>query len=124
MFRAEIIGNLGQDAKVVRTNKGRDFVALSIAHSRKYTKSTGERVEDTTWVNVSINWNCEKILPYLLKGTKIFAAGSLSTRIYTARDGNNHIDISLMADVVELCGTSEIRQNENYNPIDINTGER
>ena len=80
-----LIGNLGKDPEIRRTQDGRPIANLRIATSENWRdKATGERREKTEWHSVVIfNENLCKIAEqYLKKGAKVFiethsAAGHL-----------------------------------------------
>lgn len=112
MLKLEAIGNLGSDAQIMRNQNGKEFCAFNIATSRKYKKSTGEEIKETTWISVSVNWNCSNILPYLHKGTKVFVSGMMRTRIFTSKQGIPCVSIELIADNLELCST-QTQETEN-----------
>lgn len=121
MLRLEIIGNLGADAEKKIVN-GTSFVAMNIAHTERVTdKTSGEITETTTWVSTTINWNCDAILPYLKKGTKVFVRGFARQKIYTGHDGQKHAGINLSALEIELCGykpvADEKKENQKDNPF-------
>lgn len=116
MLKANLIGNLGADAVVNKTDSGL-FVALNVAHTRRYFIS-GQKTEETIWVSVTINWNCEKILPYLLKGTKVFVSGPIRLRVYTGHDGKQHAGLTVICDDIELCGSSKPDTKSNTNNSD------
>lgn len=107
MLRAELIGNLGDDAHVVEGDF-KPFTAMSVANSSKYTKNDGTVVESTMWVNVTINWDCSKLRPYLLKGTKVYVSGKMKCRYFTHKNGEPSVGIDLIADSIELCGTKAV----------------
>jgi single-strand DNA-binding protein len=86
-----LIGNLGRDPEVRRTNAGDAVVNFSVATTESWRdKSTGERKDRTEWHNVVIfNENLGKIAEqYCKKGSKVYLEGQLQTREYTDRDGN------------------------------------
>ncbi len=86
-----LVGNLGRDPEVRRTNSGDAVTSFSIATTESWRdKSTGERKDRTEWHNVVIfNENLGKIAEqYCKKGSKIYIEGQLQTREYTDRDGN------------------------------------
>jgi single-strand DNA-binding protein len=86
-----LVGNLGRDPEVRRTNAGDPIVSFSVATSDSWRdKVSGERKERTEWHNVVIfNENLGKIAEqYCKKGTKVYLEGQLQTREYTDRDGN------------------------------------
>jgi single-strand DNA-binding protein len=86
----QLIGHLGRDPEVRRMTSGDPVVNLSIATSESWRdKNSGERKERTEWHRVVIfNKNLAEIAEkYLHKGSKIFLEGSLQTRKWTDRDG-------------------------------------
>ena len=87
-----LIGNLGRDPEMRRTNNGDPVVSFSLAttESSARDKATGERRDRTEWHNVVIfNENLGKIAEqYCKKGAKIYIEGQLQTREYTDKDGN------------------------------------
>lgn len=107
MLRAELIGNLGDDAHLVEGDF-KAFTAMSVANSSKYKKNDGTVVESTMWVNVTINWDCSKLRPYLLKGTKVYVSGKMKCRYFTRQNGDPSVGVDIIADSIELCGTKAI----------------
>ena len=84
-----LVGNLGKDPDVRRTNAGDPIVNLSVATSESWRdKQTGERKEKTEWHRVVIfNDNLGKVAEqYLRKGSKVYLEGQLQTRKYTDKD--------------------------------------
>lgn len=102
MLQAMIIGNLGANAAIKESN-GRKFLSMNVAHTDRIT-SNGQTVESTQWVSVSLNHYSEKLLPYLVKGAKVFVQGKLFTRIWRDKEGNSNVGINILADNIELCG--------------------
>lgn len=85
-----LVGNLGRDPDVRRTNSGDPVVNLSLATSETWRdKQSGERKEKTEWHRVVIfNENiCKVAEQYLRKGAKIYVEGRLETRKFTDKDG-------------------------------------
>ena len=86
-----LIGNLGRDPEVRRTNSGDAVVSFSVATTESWRdKASGERKDRTEWHNVVIfNENLGKVAEqYCKKGSKIYLEGQLQTREFTDRDGN------------------------------------
>ena len=79
MKKLEVIGNLGADARI-ETQNGRQFVALSIADTRRTTDEQGQVHETTDWISATINGDGGKIFPYLKKGVKVYASGDCAIR--------------------------------------------
>src|SRR5436853_7553404 len=88
--KAILVGNLGKDPEVRRTQSGEPLVDASIATSESWRdKASGERKEKTEWHRVVIfNENLAKVAEqYLRKGSKVYLEGQLQTRKYTDKDG-------------------------------------
>ncbi len=85
-----LIGNLGRDPEVRRTQDGKPIANLSIATAETWRdKVTGERKEKAEWHRVTIfNEGLANIAgQYLKKGSKVYLEGSLQTRKWTDKDG-------------------------------------
>src|SRR5690349_9128714 len=85
-----LVGNLGKDPEVRRMTSGDPVVNLSLATSETWRdKSSGERKEKTEWHRVVIfNKNLAEVAEkYLRKGSKVYVEGSLQTRKWTDKDG-------------------------------------
>ena len=81
-----LVGNLGADPEIRRTQDGRPICNLRVATSESWRdKMSGERREKTEWHRVVIfNENLAKIAEqYLKKGAKVYLEGSLQTRKWT-----------------------------------------
>ena len=87
-----LVGNLGRDPEVRRTNAGSPVVNLRIATSESWRdKNTGERQDRTEWHNVVIfNENLAKVAEqYLKKGSKVYVEGQLQTRKWQDQSGQD-----------------------------------
>jgi len=85
-----LIGNLGADPEIKRTQDGRPIANLRIATSDTWRdKNTGERKEKTEWHRVVIfnEGLCKVAEQYLKKGAKVYIEGQLQTRKWTDKDG-------------------------------------
>lgn len=88
--KAILIGNLGKDPEIRRTQEGKPVCNISVATSETWRdKSTGERKERTEWHRVTI-WNeglCKVAEQYLKKGSKVYLEGQIQTRKWNDKDG-------------------------------------
>ncbi len=94
-----LIGNLGADPEVRRTQDGRPVVNLRLATSDSWRdKTTGERREKTEWHRVVIfNENlCRIAEQYLKKGSKIFIEGALQTRKWQDQSGQDRYSTEIV----------------------------
>ena len=85
-----LVGNLGADPQIRRTQDGRPIANLSVATSETWRdKATGERKEKTEWHRVVIfnEGLCKVAEQYLKKGAKVYLEGALQTRKWTDQQG-------------------------------------
>ncbi|MCL2714435.1 MAG: single-stranded DNA-binding protein [Alphaproteobacteria bacterium] len=85
-----LIGNLGKDPEVRRTQDGRPIVNFSLATTESWKdKATNERKERTEWHRVVVfNESIARVAEqYLKKGSKVYVEGQLQTRKWTDQSG-------------------------------------
>lgn len=92
-----IIGNLGGDPEVRHTASGRPVASFSVASSRSWVTSSGERKEATEWFRV-VTWGglaeiCKKMLH---KGSRVYVEGRLQTRSWE-NQGQKHVRTEVVA---------------------------
>jgi single-strand DNA-binding protein len=76
-----IIGHLGRDPEMRYTPSGRPVTTFTVATTRTWNTSEGERREETEWFNV-VAWGslAEICNQYLRKGHQVYVEGRLQTR--------------------------------------------
>ncbi len=87
-----LIGNLGRDPEIRRTQDGKAIATLSVATTDSWRdKATGERRDRTEWHRVVIfNEGLSRIAEqYLKKGSKVYLEGSLQTRKWQDQSGQD-----------------------------------
>jgi len=87
-----LVGNLGRDPEIRRTQDGRPIANLRIATTETWRdKATGERREKTEWHTVVIfnEGLCRVAEQYLKKGAKVYVEGQLQTRKWQGQDGQD-----------------------------------
>jgi single-strand DNA-binding protein len=85
-----LIGNLGRDPEIRKTQDGRPIANLTVATSETWRdKASGERKEKTEWHRVVIfsEGLCRIAEQYLKKGSKVYLEGALQTRKWQDKDG-------------------------------------
>lgn len=93
-----ISGNLGHTPELKKTRNGTSVVSGSIAYNKTVN---GEKV--TQWYSFkAFNKTAELIARSFAKGDKIGLIGSLDTREYTDRDGNDRTAIEILVSSVEF----------------------
>jgi single-strand DNA-binding protein len=94
-----LIGNLGADPEVRRTQDGRPICNLRIATSENWRdKNTGERREKTEWHRVVIFSEplCKVAEQYLRKGSKVYVEGALQTRKWEDQSGQERFSTEVV----------------------------
>src|SRR5437588_11220309 len=87
-----LVGTLGKDPEIRRTQDGRPIANLSVATSETWRdKNSGERKETTEWHRVVIfsEGLCKIAEQYLKKGAKVYLEGSLQTRKWQDQSGQD-----------------------------------
>jgi single-strand DNA-binding protein len=87
-----LIGNLGKDPEVRKTQDGKSIVNFSVATSETWKdRNTGERREKTEWHRVVVfSEGLARIAEqYLKKGSKVYIEGQLQTRKWTDQSGQD-----------------------------------
>lgn len=85
-----LIGNLGMDPEIRRTQDGRPIANLRIATSKTWRdRNTGERREKTEWHRVVVfsEGLCRVVEQYMKKGMKLYVEGELQTREWEDQQG-------------------------------------
>ncbi|MCW5697755.1 MAG: single-stranded DNA-binding protein [Bauldia sp.] len=85
-----LIGNLGADPEIRRTQDGRPIAHLRLATTESWRdRNTGERREKTEWHRVVIfsEGLCKIAEQYLKKGMKVYLEGQIQTRKWEDQSG-------------------------------------
>ncbi len=100
-----IIGNLGRDPEMRYMPSGKPVVSFSVATSRSWTNSEGERREETEWFNVVAWGNLAEICKqYLRKGQQVYLEGRLQTRSWEDSEGRKRFRTELVANEMIMLG--------------------
>jgi single-strand DNA-binding protein len=104
-----IIGRLGRDPEMRYTPSGKPVTTFSVATSRTWNSSNGERHTETEWFNVVAWGNLAEICKqYLSKGQQVYVEGRLQTRHWDDAEGNKHSSTEIVAN--EMIMLSERRE--------------
>ena len=94
-----LVGNLGADPEIRRTQDGRAIANLRIATSETWRdRNTGERREKTEWHRVVIfnDGLCKVAEQYLRKGSKVYLEGQLQTRKWQDQSGQDRYSTEIV----------------------------
>jgi len=114
MLEIQLIGNLGKDPDARYAVDGTLVVSFPVAVTRRYTRKNGEKVEDTTWVDVTVFGSLAEICnEYLTKGRQVFVRGRPDVRAFTRRDGQPGAALSVIASSVKFLGSKNGAKADN-----------
>jgi single-strand DNA-binding protein len=102
------IGHAGSIPKLLATGNGKSFTRFRLGVSNYHKNEEGTE-EETLWLTVLV-WREEmaKVVSNLVvTGSLILVSGRLSQRAYTDKDGQERINLELIADKVELLGKAK-----------------
>jgi single-strand DNA-binding protein len=112
-----IIGRLGRDPEMRYTPSGKPVTTFSVAVSRNWNTSDGERRSETEWFNI-VAWGslAEICKEYLTKGQQVYIEGRLQTRHWDDEKGGKHTSVEIVAN--EMIMLSERRENNHDVPAE------
>ncbi|MGI9295744.1 MAG: single-stranded DNA-binding protein [Pseudomonadales bacterium] len=99
-----LIGNCGQDPDTKFLPSGSAVTELSVATSESWKdKQTGEQRDRTEWHRVKFfNRLAEIAGEYLHKGSKVYIEGSLRTRKWQDKNGNDRYTTEIVASEMQM----------------------
>lgn len=99
-----IMGRLGRDPELRRTQSGVAVATFNVAVDRDFKdKATGQRATD--WITcVAWRSTAEFVEKYFAKGSQVLVAGRLQMRDWTDKDGNKRISAEVQAENVYFAG--------------------
>ena len=99
-----VMGRMVRDPELRQLDNGTSVTSFSVAVDRNYVdKTTNERQAD--FLNV-VAWRqtADFVCKYFHQGDMIALEGSLQSRKYTDKDGNNRTAIEIVASNISFCG--------------------
>jgi len=100
-----IIGHLGRDPEMRYTPSGRPVTTFTVATSRSWNTSDGERHNETEWFNI-VTWGnlAEICKQYLTKGQQVYIEGRLQSRKWEDNEGTKHTSVEIVANEMMILG--------------------
>lgn len=104
-----LVGNLGADPESRVTASGEAVCNIRLATTETWKdKGTGERREATEWHRINFFGKLAEIAgQYLRKGSQVYVEGSLRTRKWTDKDGQERYSTEIRADEMKMLGKRE-----------------
>ena len=104
-----LIGNLGKDPEVRYTASGEAMCNFSLATTDSWKdKSSGGKKELTEWHRISFFGKLAEIAgQYLKKGSQVYVEGSLRTRKWTDKEGQERYTTEIRGDQMTMLGSRQ-----------------
>jgi len=101
-----LIGNLGADPETRAMPSGTTVANLRIATSENWRdKQTGEQQERTEWHRVAFFGRLAEVAgEYLRKGSQVYIEGSLRTRKWQDKQGNDRYSTEIVGNDLQMLG--------------------
>ncbi|MHB1872816.1 MAG: single-stranded DNA-binding protein [Steroidobacteraceae bacterium] len=101
-----IIGNLGADPETRAMPSGSSVANLRIATTESWRdKQSGEQQERTEWHRVALFGRLAEVAgEYLRKGSQVYIEGSLRTRKWQDKQGNERYTTEIVANDMQMLG--------------------
>lgn len=113
MNKVILMGRLTTDPELKTTPNGTSVTSFSLAVDRNYVKQGGERKTD--FINI-VAWRqrAEFICKYFSKGQLIALDGSIETRSYVDKNGNNRTAFEVVVENAYFTGDKRNSQQGGY----------
>src|SRR5687767_851111 len=104
-----IVGNLGADPETRYLPSGEAVTNIRVATTDRWKdKQSGEMKEATEWHRIAFFGRLATIDgEYLKKGSQVYVEGSLRTRKWQDKDGQDRYSTEIRADVMQMLGRRE-----------------
>lgn len=95
-----LIGNLGKDPEIRKTESGQSVANMILATSENYTNKEGKKIEQTEWHNIVVYGKVVDafISKYLKKGDKVSVRGRIRTRTWEDKNGVKNYKTEITSD--------------------------
>jgi single-strand DNA-binding protein len=100
-----LIGNLGADPEVRYLPSGDAVTNIRLATSETWKDKNGEKQERTEWHRVAFFGKLAEIAgEYLKKGSQVYVEGSLRTRKWQDKEGQDRYTTEIVAERMQMLG--------------------
>jgi len=106
-----LVGNLGRDPETRFLPSGEAVANVSIATTDVWKDKSGEKQERTEWHRVAFFGKLAEIVgEYLKKGSQVYVEGSLRTRKWQDKEGQEKYTTEIIADRMQMLGSRAGRE--------------
>ena len=101
-----LLGNLGKDPELKFLPNGDAVCNFSIATTDSWKDKAGQKQEKTEWHNVVLYRKLAEIAgEYLRKGSSVYVEGSLQTRKWTNKEGQERYTTEVIGNSMQMLGS-------------------
>ncbi len=109
-----LVGNLGRDPDVRFMPNGDAVCNFSIATTENWKDKSGARQEKTEWHNITMYRKLAEIAgEYLKKGRPVYIEGSLQTRKWQTKEGQDRYTTEIIANQMQMLGGRDSGSSSN-----------
>ena len=106
--RVIVLGNLGRDPEMRYLPSGEAIANLRIATTEKFKDKSGAAQEITEWHSVAFFGKIAEVCgQYLKKGGQVYIEGSLRTRKWQDKDGQDRYTTEIRGDRMQMLGSRQ-----------------
>ncbi len=118
-----LVGNCGQDPETRFSGSGAAITNISLATSESWKdKQTGQQQERTEWHRVVFFNRLGEIAgEYLKKGSKVYVEGSLRTRKWQDKDGQDRYTTEIVGNEMQMLDSRGMSENSSVGQVDTNS---
>ncbi|HCD6619689.1 TPA: single-stranded DNA-binding protein [Pseudomonas aeruginosa] len=121
--RVTLVGNVGGDPEVRYTADGKAVANITLATTETWKdKQSGQQKERTEWHRVVFFGRLAEIVgEYVGKGTLLYVEGSLRTRKWKDKDGNDQYTTEVSVDLdgtMQVLARGRAKEGDNPPPVD------
>jgi len=104
-----LVGNLGRDPETRYLPSGDAITNITLATTDTWKdKATGEKKEATEWHRISFFGKLAEIAgQYLKKGSQVYVEGSIRTRKWTDKEGQERYTTEIRGDEMKMLGSRQ-----------------
>jgi single-strand DNA-binding protein len=111
--KVHLIGHITRDVELRYTQSGTAVADFGLAINRHYTTQSGEKKEETCFVDVTF-WDkqAETLQEYVGKGDPLYVEGRLKLDRWESNDGQKRSKLGVVGQGFQFLGSGERKQGE------------
>jgi len=126
--KIQIIGNLGKEPEIKHLPNGTAIANFSVATSESWNDKNGDKQTSTEWHNCSFFGKLAEVCgEYLKKGSQVYVEGSIKTRKWQDKEGNDRYTTSIVGRDLRMLGSKPCQsqtepkaQSQEFSPNNFN----